>query len=286
MNDVEYVDCPLCGPSQTKVWLDDGKRTLYVRCVRCRTVFASPRTTRAHRLAWLNNSFAVSDNLCSLTNSRRSAFARESKCIQKHVSGGRMLDVGCSVGALFESFPSSYWDRYGVELCPSAAEFAAQAYGASVHVGTIHSARFDSCMFDLVTVIDTFYYVDDPAAELREIHRIAKPGGFLAIEIPGQGYMLRRNRGLLPYILDRTWSRVGTNSSYLYWFGPHALAKLLSKYGFEPVDWCVAPSPGRSSVIARWAARCHYEVVKCLCRISLRVLTWAPKYLCIAQVRK
>ncbi len=286
MADLECVECPVCGPSQTKVWQDGGKGTRYLRCMTCGTVYASPRSTWGERYAWLTDSFSTTNNVFEMTDHRRFALGKEAEYIQTHVSRGRMLDVGCSVGALFEYFPADQWERHGVELSPSAAAYATKMHGCPVHAGTLASACYSPSSFDLVTVIDTLYYMDDPAAELREIHRIAKPGGFVAIEIPGQGYMLRRNRGLLPYLLDGTWSRVGSDSSYLYWFGPSGLARLLDRCDLEPVGWCVVPSPDRSSTITRWAARCHYEVVNYLSSLSPRALTWAPKYLCVAQVRK
>lgn len=228
----------------------------------------------------------MSEDVFNLTQSRRPALKLEADLMHRHVQGGRLLDVGCSVGALFEFFPPFAWERYGVELSPSAAEYAAQTYSCSVHTGTLISAQYPRDYFDLMTVIDTLYYLDDPLAELQEIHRLLKPGGYLAVEIAGQAYMLRRNYGLIPWLLDRRWSRASTDSSYLYWFGPEGLRRLLEKCGFEAVAWYVVPSPRRSNPLINGLIGLHFGLMTILARFSHKALSWAPKYLCLAQKRE
>jgi len=55
-------------------------------------------------------------------------------------------------------------------------------------VGTIHDAAFADESFDLVTMIDMLYYLDDPRADLDRVVRLLKPGGCLAIEVTGEAY--------------------------------------------------------------------------------------------------
>lgn len=202
--------------------------------------------------------------------------------IQKHVLHGRMLDIGCSIGAFFEFFPKPDWETYGVEFSPSAAAYAAKTYGSHVHVGTLLSASYPDKYFDLITLIDTLYYIDDPVAELCEVRRVLKPQGLLAVEIAGQSYALWRNYGIVPRVLDKRWSRADSDSSYIFWFNPTSLSRLLEKCGLQVIDWYIVASPRRSSRMLNFMANAHYQTMQVLTKLSPKLLTWAPKYVCLA----
>lgn len=286
ISDIEKVDCPVCGPTQTKIWLDDGKPTKYVQCRSCKTVYASPRALHEKRYAWLNHTFSLSDDIFTLTDSRLPSLNFEAQLIQRITNSGRILDVGCSIGVFLSLFSASDWDRYGIELVPTAAEYASQTYNIQVHTGLLASSNYPDNFFDFATMIDTLYYLDNPLADFQEINRILKPGGKFAVEIAGQAYILRRNYGLIPYILDRRWSRASSDSSYLSWFSPKGLARLLKKCDFEPLYWYVIPSPQSSNELLRFLGGIHYSIASFLLKISDRSLLWAPKYLCISQKLK
>lgn len=282
-NALEIVSCPVCEKAPSKLWLNDGKPTLYRRCLDCGTVYASPRTSYAERHAWLSKNFSFFEGNLALYDTRRPALKLEAEIIQRQINHGRMLDLGCNTGTLFEYFPKQSWDLHGVELSPSAAEFANKTHTCEVITGTLDAARYPSKYFDLVTLIDMLYYVDDPFAVIRETHRILKPGGILAIEIAGQAYELRRNYGVISWLLDRKWSRASTDSSYLYWFGPKGLQLLLKKCGLLVSSWNVVPSPRHANPAMNMASSVHFMVMNWWSRFSTKALTWAPKYLCIAK---
>jgi len=281
--ELERVDCPVCGPSQTRVWLDDGKPTRYLRCLGCGTVFASPRASYAQRYAWLDETFSITDYIFSLADSRLPALEYEACLIRNAKNTGRILDIGCSIGTFLNLFPRSSWEQFGVELSPSAADYAHQTHGFQVHAGTLSSADYPDNFFDTVTLIDTLFYIDNPLVEFQEINRIIAPGGLLAIEIPGQAYILKRNYGLISWLLDRRWSRASTDSSYLFWFTPWGLERLLQKTGFEPMEWHVIPSPRNTNWLINQVTRLHFEMASFFARHWFRSLTWSPKYFCLAR---
>ncbi len=281
--DLEVVDCPVCGPAQQRVWMDDGKPTRYVRCLGCGTVYASPRSSHAARYAWLDQTFGLGANAVANAMGRRPALAQEGALIRSYVGEGCLLDIGCDLGDLFEGFAGPAWQRYGVEVSPSAARHAARTCAAQVFTGTVEEAAFPAAFFDVVTLIDMLYYVDDPRAELQEVARILKPGGLVAIEITGQSYQLRRSRGLLCWLLDHRWTRLDTDSSYLFWFGPEGLRRLLLACGFEVVADHVIGSPVSSSSWRNHLAAGYRALISGASRVSRRWLSWAPKHLVLAQ---
>lgn len=281
--ELEFVTCPICGPVPNTAWMDYGKPTRYIRCLTCGTIYASPRTPRAQRYAWLDKEYGIGPEAIHIEARRRPALAHEAALIHRCIRGGRMLDIGCDLGSLFKWFPSPRWQRFGVELCPSAAEYAATMHAAEVSAGTIHQTHFPAASFDLVTMIDMLYLVDDPRADLQEVARVLKPDGFLAIELPGQAYYLRRCRGPLCLLLDHCWTKLYNDASHLFWFNPEGLRRLLYGSGFLIKTIHVIGSPVSSSQVRNSLSRTYSNLMDLLCRFSRRWLNWAPKYLVLAQ---
>ena len=280
--ELEHVDCPVCGPSQTHVWLKNGGHTRYLRCRNCGTVYASPRLSQKIRYSSDETVWKYSSELLARESLRVPVLRQEAKHIQGHIQGGRLLDVGCSSGDFFKFFPGSVWERFGVELSASAAEFSARTHNAHVIAGTLCSAKWPDDFFDLVCMIDMLYLVDDPRAEMDEVRRILKPNGFVAIEITGQAYMFFRSRGLIALLMEGRWCRLDPNT-HLYWFTPNSLRQLLQNSGLQTVAWYVMPSQARSNSFTNFVSSAYYHTYSALAGNSMSMLDWAPKYLCLAR---
>ena len=294
---IEAVDCPLCGPSQTTVWMNDGKPTLYVRCRTCRTVYASPRLIWSGRYPWLDTSSGAkqtgSEDACtmqeivlefsSFPEARYPSLKQEAALINSIVRGGRMLDIGCQTGTLYEFFSGPQWQCWGVDISMDAAKYAEKAYRAKVLTGTVHEACFPDKHFDLITMLDMFYFVDNPRTEIQEIFRIIKPGGILAIEIPGQTFHLLRSRGVLCFVLERRWTRMSTDSAYLQFFTPKGMQQLLDTEGFSVVAAKVIGSPMNFNPLIGTLSSAYCSLIRMAVRISPRFLTLSPKVLFLAR---
>ncbi len=263
--------------------MDEGKPTRYVRCKGCSTVYASPCAPRSVRFSRLDATFSYGEHAIRNAACRQQALRAEAELIKRYAVGGRMLDVGCSLGDLFIGFPDPAWQRYGVELSPSAAVHAASNHSARVHAGTLLSAGYPIDFFDLVTMIDTMYYLDDPEAEFREIFRVMKPGGILAIEIPGQAFMLWRSRGVLCWLIERRWARLHSDSAYVLWPTPAGLRRFLTEIGFQIAGWHVISSPDQSSWFQRFLSQSYYVFSASVAHVFPRMLTFAPRYLYLAR---
>ncbi len=280
---VERADCPVCGPSANMPWLTDGKPTVYRRCRNCRSVFASPRGSCESRFAWMEKEWELSEIVLKNEGARVQALAMEAMILKHYRVERNLLDVGCNTGAFFKHFPKPPWFRYGVELSRSAARYAGERYHADVFVGTLGEASFPAAFFDVITFIDMLYYLENPKAELREAVRILKAEGILGIEIPGQAYQLRRSHGLLCWLIERRWSRLHTDSEYIFWPTPGGLHNLLHQSGLRIISWHVIPSPTTSDRLARMISKAYYWPFTLLAKISPRTLNLAPKYFCVAK---
>ena len=98
-------------------------------------------------------------------------------------SQSRVLDVGCGAGVLLKRMQDMGWEARGQEVDPKAVS-AAQARGVRVDLGTLREQKYPDAYFDAVHMAHVIEHVHDPAALLRECHRILKPGGVLVTLTP------------------------------------------------------------------------------------------------------
>ena len=102
--------------------------------------------------------------------------------------GMSILDIGCGPGSitvdLAKHVPQG--QVIGIENVPDpldqARAFAAEQGTTNVNfkVGDIHKLEYPDDSFDVVHVHQVLQHVADPVAALREMRRVAKPGGIVA----------------------------------------------------------------------------------------------------------
>jgi len=105
--------------------------------------------------------------------------------------GDRVLDVATGTGAVAVELARRYGcEVVGLDQSPGMLAEAEKRAPARVSfvLGDAERMPFDSASFDAVTVTYLLRYVDDPAATLREIARVVRPGAMLAsleFAVPG-----------------------------------------------------------------------------------------------------
>jgi len=144
--------------------------------------------------------------------------------------GCRLLDVGCSSGALLNVAREIGFDVQGVEPSSGPAQTAIKS-GFSVFNGYLQDANFADDRFDVVTMMEVIEHLTEPLAVIREIFRILRPGGVLAISTGNIGSLTARLNGERWEYLDM--SRHGGHVSF---FTSKSLAKLANRAGFEIVN--------------------------------------------------
>lgn len=155
--------------------------------------------------------------------------------------GGRLLEVGCACGFLLQAARERGFAAQGVEMSAWASAYARDHLGFAVHTGTLEGAALAGGSFDVVVLADVIEHLYDPAATVREIHRVLAPGGRLLLLTPDVGSLVARLAG------PRWW---GLLDDHYFYFSRRTLRRLLEREGFT-VERIGAL--GRVFPLAHWA---------------------------------
>ena len=159
-------------------------------------------------------------------------------------TGERVLDVGCGTGLLLQLMSKEVGDSgeaVGVDLSAEMLEFAMQRCGEFSNVrlsqGNAEDLEFNPESFDVVTCTQTLLYVDHVEQALREIHRVLKPQGRIAVlETDWRGLVFNNlDNDLIRRLVDAWDGSVASPNL------PVKLSPLLKKQGFSAVE--VTPIP-------------------------------------------
>ena len=240
---METIACNLCGSVKaTPVFaLPDlllnrpGTVTTFVQCRQCGLIYQNPRPTLEeigdHYPPEYEPYAAASGERTSWLLRRAVQHGLDKRCapIVQRKKGGRLLDVGCATGTFLigmRQYPG--WELVGVEINSQVAQIAREQHGLNVLAGTLEQAAFPDNYFDVVTLWDVVEHLHDPAASLREIHRILKPDGLLLFRVPNASGWDARAFG-------RYWAGLDA-PRHLYVFSPHTVKALLEANGFHVIE--------------------------------------------------
>ena len=155
------------------------------------------------------------------------------------LSGLRVLDVGCGGGILSEALAERGASVLGIDLAESALQ-AAEAHRAGQAVEyRLESSRETAArgeVFDVVTCMEMLEHVADPAAVLRDIHALLKPGGWAFFSTINRTFKARLGA---VYAAEYLLHLVPQGTHQYDWFiKPAELSCMAERAGLTPVAFC------------------------------------------------
>jgi SAM-dependent methyltransferase len=112
----------------------------------------------------------------------------------KEEGRGPVLDVGCGAGSVTAELVRRGRTVHGVDILGEAVERAASRGIRARRADVQDGLPYGDGSMDAVVALDVLEHVLDPAALLREIGRVLRPGGFVIAALPCHFDILQRLR--------------------------------------------------------------------------------------------
>ena len=103
----------------------------------------------------------------------------------------RIIDVGSGGGAVAQAL-MEFGSVTACDIDVRCAASVARRPGMSFAYGTAEAIPFADGSFDLVTAFDVLEHLDDDVRALREMARVVRPGGLIALTVPAYSWMWGR----------------------------------------------------------------------------------------------
>jgi 2-polyprenyl-3-methyl-5-hydroxy-6-metoxy-1,4-benzoquinol methylase len=237
--------CPLCRSEVLKnlpfEYLYLSKRFPAVRCKRCGVAFLSRAPDESDLESMYGKSYFDGDFRCGHSGEY---FAGENQMKAGNLDTlgtieaslgkkGRIIEVGCAGGYFLKTASEEGWEVLGVELSSEASGFAREKLGLPVHQGTLSSAGLADESFDAAFLGDVIEHIESPLDDLREVRRILKPGGILAVAVPTSLDTISRRLGMLAYSIFGKKKILDSPPYHVIEFTPKTLSLFVEAAGFK-----------------------------------------------------
>lgn len=245
---VVYRSCPICGTDNRRVETNRYSRDGWAlkECAGCSLVYLENALTYAAlttQFAWEKTSAAEAAHrkksrplryALSAGAKRIRAWVRRDKLlklIRLYVPPGKLLDVGCGGGALFERL-APYYRPFGIEiserLAAIAHEAAARREGEVLQgeaLSRLQSLPDDS--FSGIVLNSFLEHEINPLPVLQQCKRLLRPDGAMIIKVPNYGSLNRK-------LFGAQWCGFRF-PDHVNYFTPRHLSDLCRRAGLAPV---------------------------------------------------
>lgn len=139
-----------------------------------------------------------------------------------HLAGLRALEIGCATGEFCGVMVALGANVQGVDRSAEMVRQAASSHlEAHFQQADAHALPFENASFDIVLAASLLNVVPDPVAVLREMARVCRPGGALALLVPAAEFTRAQARS---WVLTQGLPERDA-AAYMLWF---RLAKKVS----------------------------------------------------------
>lgn len=243
----EHVPCPVCGSDSERLVVEvqdtmfgrPGKYRL-VECEHCSMRFINPRPTMAALARHYPNDYLCYTNFSDEHWLLRWAFRQlqdgQTRRRMRHIEavtgelarGTHVLDVGCGRGELLGRLRDKRQCLgTGVDFNPQVVEAVRDQLGIPALQGTLQEVDLPPASFDLITMTEYLEHEGHPRLVLEQARKLAKPGGFIAVEVPDMS-------GPPGRWFKQNWWQIDA-PRHLVFFSPRTLSTILESCGFEIV---------------------------------------------------
>lgn len=235
-NDTEKQNrpiCPICATLRSPVYRYEKNGFPIFSCTRCGVFFVFPQPTSDQiRKIYSENYFDRGNKYKSAVENTDNPNYRNDQIkvalLQKFTPTGTVLDIGCALGGFLQVAQEAGYNVSGIEISKSAVHHIQKNKNLDVICGELISAGLPDGKYDIVTMWDVIEHLSDPISYIKEIQRILKPGGILALTTGDI-------RAVWPRLAKRHWQLM-TPPQHLFFFHPQVIKSLLAQNNFSLKD--------------------------------------------------
>ncbi len=176
----------------------------------------------------------------------------------------RLLDVGSGPGTITCDFTRLVAEVVALEPTADALALTQQeadrrGVTLTTQVGDVHKLPFDDNTFDVVHAHQVLQHIPDPVQALREMARITRPGGYVAVR--DSDYSAFAWQPAIPELNDwlalylRLARQAGGEPDAGRWLPVWAAEATLEDVTFTASTWCYASTESRAWWSQLWADR-------------------------------
>ncbi|MFH1506862.1 MAG: class I SAM-dependent methyltransferase [Candidatus Omnitrophota bacterium] len=220
--------CIVCGSGNFSLWAG----TYYLRALKCRNcgmVSVNPHINQAglnlFYSTYLGNRFKDK----RLFNDRKEMYKLEYEFLSNFISGGSVLDVGCSGGFFLNEFDKNRWIRRGVEIDPGTAAYARNKFGIDVIAGNFPDLNLGKNKFDLIVFRGVIEHCINPENYFKKCAAVLKNKGMLFITATPNV------ESFCAEIYREKW-RLFTPIEHIHFFSVGLLNRMLEPLGFKLLE--------------------------------------------------
>lgn len=150
------------------------------------------------------------------------------KVALSHVTGKRIVDIGCGEGITLEKLVRLYPDRQivGIDSEPENIKIC-QIHGLPIQYGTVFDLPFEDNSIDCILFFEVIEHLYEPEKALAEIRRVLKPLGRLALIFPNDRmFMISR-------LLTGMFREAFYDAGHVRQWTPSKIRKALKAAGFS-----------------------------------------------------
>lgn len=253
----EWASCDLCGADDWEtIFVGQDRRHNIpgkfgvAQCRHCGHLQTNPRPTRNAIPIYYPETYTAHSLSCarigrSLRDLRLLKFVRRSSFWGKLIlpvatfrfhrlvpswldeECGLLLEIGCGSGWFCGLAIAMGWQPVGLDISINACRMAKELWGVAAICSDSLLLPFKSQTFRLVVLYHALEHLFSPRQVLREIHRVLKEGGWVALEVPNANSLGRK-------VFKENWDSWEL-PRHLHHFSPETLAKFLEQSGFQNI---------------------------------------------------
>lgn len=235
--DQPLSNCQLCNSTNIRQSKTDYRGIKIAVCKDCSIEFMNPQYTDGYLSTFYSQYQREDSNhhrYGDKTKPRELIHDYNIQQIEKHVTPGNFLSVGCGNGLDVKMAMQRGWHAEGYEVGQEYPEELASQLNAVIYTGDfvdIVPGKKYSCIY-LNHVLE---HPKNPGAYLNKIKDLLEPGGILYIACPNIDSLANGVKTVFENIgLKKSKGKHYDTWHHLFYYSPKKLSKLLSTvYGFE-----------------------------------------------------